>query len=260
MHKTEVVKKENYFMNKTSKKAFTLAEMVISLAILGILAALTIPTFFVGGTSQKNQYVNALRKLYTDFDFATQQIKSNNSGVMENAWSTTGNANDNLRNLYSRFLKITQLCNAGAAHTNCWSANYYKFNGGANGLDLSTYSMAVLNDGSMLAFKALSTACTDSTVKDAASNNIACAEVDVDVNGFNKPNRFGVDIFRFFIVKVVDPTNTNRDINSKIIFNGDIGTKNTATSYYGANDCPLNAYNGGLECAAKALQDGKMLY
>ena len=245
-------------MKKQKKKAFTLVEMMVAIAVIGTIAALTIPTFFADSTLQKSQYTSGLEKVYSELSFATDQIKCGNSGIFTKAWTTTGNANDNLRNLYLGYpkitgsslcdpatsktsctggLKVTQLCNAGTSQTNCWPANYYKFDGSANGLDLSTYSMAVLNDGSFLTFHSLSVTCTDATVKDASLNSIGCGEIYIDINGFKAPNRFGKDIFLLYITPY------------KIIPNGDSGTPGT--------NCPSN---GGLECAAKVLNDGKMLY
>ncbi|MBP7212243.1 prepilin-type N-terminal cleavage/methylation domain-containing protein, partial [bacterium] len=48
-----------------SKTAFTLAEVLITLGIIGIVAALTIPTLM--NKSQKQQTVTALKKSYSTF-------------------------------------------------------------------------------------------------------------------------------------------------------------------------------------------------
>ena len=46
------------------KKAFTLAEVLITLGIIGIVAAMTLPTLI--GKYQKKQTVTQLKKAYRD--------------------------------------------------------------------------------------------------------------------------------------------------------------------------------------------------
>lgn len=222
-------------MIKSFKKAFTLAEIVVAVAIIGILSALTLPTLLTNSIAINNQYVDGLKKTYSGLLYTTERIKANNSGVFTGAWVNDATVDDNLRNLYSSGLKIIKVCDQADAKTGCWSADYYKFDGTANSLDLSSYSMAVLNDGTFLVFHSLSTACTDTSV----AGNIGCGEIYIDVNGAKSPNRFGKDIFLFYIS------------SNKIVPNGEVGTAGAAFV------CPAN---GGLECAAKILNDGRMLY
>lgn len=221
----------------TCKNAFTFAEMVIALAILGIIASLTIPVFFTSGSATNNSiYAAGLKKAYSQLIYANVRITSSNSGTMAGSWSTVSTPHDNLRNIFAGTLKFTQLCDEASAKTNCWAPSYYKVDGSANGLDLSTYSMGGLSDGSLLVFRSLSGTCANAVVT-SDGTNIGCGEIYVDVNGFKAPNRFGRDIYLFYISR------------TKIIPNGDTGTT-------GAN-CPNN---GGLECTASVLQNGKIVY
>src|SRR5574344_801391 len=50
-------------MRKTFKQAFTLAEVLIVLGIIGIVASMTIPTLM--NKVAKQEYVTALRKFYS---------------------------------------------------------------------------------------------------------------------------------------------------------------------------------------------------
>ncbi|MFR1673152.1 MAG: type II secretion system protein, partial [Candidatus Gastranaerophilaceae bacterium] len=49
--------------NYSSKTAFTLAEVLITLGIIGIVAALILPFFMAN--IRKNEYSNKLKKLYS---------------------------------------------------------------------------------------------------------------------------------------------------------------------------------------------------
>ena len=51
-------------MEEPMKKAFTLAEVLITLGIIGIVAAMTLPTLI--GKYQKKQTVTQLKKSYTE--------------------------------------------------------------------------------------------------------------------------------------------------------------------------------------------------
>jgi len=228
-------------MKKQSKYrlGFTLAEIVIAVAIIGSISALTIQTYLVNSNSQKAQYVAALKKVYAELSFATQQIKANNSGTIERSWDDSGGiGDDNLRNLYSRYLKITQLCDMNAPSENCWPTDYFQFDGSANNFNLDSHSKAVLNDGTLLAFGNGQAACGGGDVAGGS-----CAQLMIDVNGFKPPNRFGKDIFLFYISK------------NGLVPNGDILTGFEDT-------CPNAAgpYPAGTTCAAKVLKEGNMAY
>src|SRR5574344_2590672 len=58
-----------------TKKAFTLAEVLITLAIIGVVAALTIPTLITN--YQKKQYVTQLKKSYSNITNAFHTAMAN---------------------------------------------------------------------------------------------------------------------------------------------------------------------------------------
>ncbi len=236
-----------------NKKAFTLSEIIVTASIIAVIAALTIPTYLSSSQLRNNEYSNGLKKAYTSLLSAADEIKATNAGTFIGLYDVTNaiTLHNNLRNKFSNSLKFTQLCDqTDLPKTNCWPTDYYQIDGSANGLDLSAYSMAVLNDGVLLVFHSYSDisnnmiACINNTVKDVTGlNNIGCGEIYADVNGFRKPNKFGRDIFRFYITQ------------DKIIPEGEIGTP------LAGKICPDNdGTQDGLECAAKVLKDGKMTY
>lgn len=60
----------NHFKN-IRKSAFTLAEVLVTLAVIGIVAAMTIPTLM--NNYQKDVYVTSLHKVYNELDQALQR-------------------------------------------------------------------------------------------------------------------------------------------------------------------------------------------
>ena len=77
----------------TKSKAFTLAEVLITLSIIGVVAALTIPTLIQ--RTGNEELVSRLQKAYSTLSQATEAIMTEN-GSPKN-WVTDI---DNIYNLY----------------------------------------------------------------------------------------------------------------------------------------------------------------
>lgn len=176
--------------------AFTLSEVLITLAIIGVVAALTIPSLIA--KYNKQIYVTQLKKAVSVFDNALGQISADygTSGDL----STTGIYGGINEQLIVKYFKVAKYCGS-AVNLGCFShsannaydgssttfnpdgyAQYYKFltaDGAAFGIvpmsaDCSTY----MEDGSL------------------QTPHFICGEVFIDVNGPNKgPNYVGRDLF-----------------------------------------------------------------
>ena len=68
-------------MQKRVKKAFTLAEVLLTLAVIGVVAAMTLPSLIQN--TQKQQYFTAFKKIYSDLSQATMLIMLDNGGTMK---------------------------------------------------------------------------------------------------------------------------------------------------------------------------------
>ena len=71
--------RKSYVVNRTSQSAFTLLELLIVLAIIGLLAGLTLP--HLRGFTKANAMQVATRQLLDDVSFARQRAMANRSPV-----------------------------------------------------------------------------------------------------------------------------------------------------------------------------------
>ena len=95
--------------NKTGKSGFTLVEIMIVVAIIGLLAAIAIPNFVKArGTAQKNACINNLRQI----DGAIQQYALENKKA---AADPVGEVD------VTPYLKNSLLCPAGGT---TWANSY----------------------------------------------------------------------------------------------------------------------------------------
>lgn len=187
---------------KTIKKmkAFTLAEVLIVLGIIGVVAAFTIPTLMQ--KTQDRELKASWKKEYSAFANATNQILSENGGTMASAGITSND--DTLRDLYGSYMHVIKKCDRTGAYQNsikgtCWHNDYTwkQLNNGdisyGNNDDLLTgaFSGFVLADGSMAKFSTNMNACANG----AFGYDAKCGYIIIDVNGFKKPNVIGRDIF-----------------------------------------------------------------
>lgn len=164
-----------------SPLAFTLAEVLITLAIIGVVAALTIPA--VVQKYQKTQAVTQLKKTYVALASTTNLAIANEGPV--SGWEIENNNGADFANKYLiPYLKISKNCGTDTGDT-C-SFSYTTLNGNTQNALNSAWARFYLNDGSFIAAGAFQT-----------SDTYKYAYVYVDINGQKKPNKFGKDVFKF---------------------------------------------------------------
>lgn len=90
------------------KKAFTLAEVLITLGIVGVVAAITIPTLIAG--YQKKETVTALKKMYSSLTQATKMYQAENNITYEE-FDTSLSADEFMQTYILPYVKIIKTCN-----------------------------------------------------------------------------------------------------------------------------------------------------
>jgi prepilin-type N-terminal cleavage/methylation domain-containing protein len=174
-------------------KGFTLAEVLITLLIIGIIASITIPGLIAD--MQDQQYKVAWKKTYSDFSQAVRKLSMDNAGNLINAFSS----HDDLRNKVISNLSYTKTCDSGVPRgiNGCWPASWHLASGVTGDVNITNTSRVILNNGVIASFYLHSPGCTGNL----STNGNQCGEVLIDINGFKEPNKVSKDIFAFEILR-----------------------------------------------------------
>lgn len=210
--------------------AFTIAEVLIVLGIIGVVAEMTIPALYANfhDTVLKTTW----RKGFSIISQATMMIINDNGGNLVGVFTST----DQIKDIFKRYLIKTRECNTN----DICAINGYELRGTPRSWGPPEYSTLYLNDGSKLLFTFNSSNCS---VPAGSSGINSCAGIIVDVNGDTKPNTVGKDIYLIWI-------QSNRVVPAGV--QGDAGNYDSAA-------CPDNMPSGfitgnaGWGCSAKYL-------
>jgi len=162
------------------KKGFTLSEVLITLGVIGVIAAMTLPV--VIKKYQQHVTINRLKKVYAVLNQAFNLSKTYN-GDYEN-WSSIDDIGriEYVNKYWKPYLKITKMCN------NYQECGYSKFASWQNAINTKPNGRGVnegsfiLNDGTFITFH----------------NN---TQIIIDLNSQSDPNRYGRDCFAFNLSK-----------------------------------------------------------
>lgn len=188
------------------RKAFTLAEVLITLGVIGIIASMTIPTLI--NNTNKIKYVVSLQKFYSEFNQILIQIGSDNGCINDLKCSglfATGTTVAALGDEIVKYLKVIKNCGI-ALDQGCIPGIDGNFNGTAGPIyyDHTSYWYKVITaDGMSLMIWNHSDDCAADP--DTGMTQY-CGAVYVDVNGLNPPNRYGRDFFIFYIINDNGPS------------------------------------------------------
>jgi len=216
------------------KIGFTLAEVLITLGIIGIVAQMTIPTLM--NNIDEAQYRSALKKTFSVLSQATTSIVNENSGSMAGLCSSAANKHDCLRDIYSEQLRVAKTCDEGVNGCFPGSSDLRELAGGLLPWGWGVDSSVVMQDGTSIDYYLIYPMCD--TPRWGIPN--ICGYIVVDVNGLKKPNRMGYDVFWFMLTNsLIKPFGSPDD------------------TY--VNDCVTDPPTGeGTGCAYKALYSTKM--
>lgn len=169
--------------------AFTLAEVLITLGIIGIVAAMTIPSLMQ--KTQDKELKVAWKKNYSVLNQVVMRMAVDNGGSIVGVF-TSGS---DMRDKFAQYLLKSKVCDDSIGQK-CWAPD-------TKGLDNSTGvldsgSSIMLNDGSLVQFWLNDSNC----VSDWGTPPVykRCGGGVVDVNGLKKPNVIGKDIFPFSVL------------------------------------------------------------
>jgi prepilin-type N-terminal cleavage/methylation domain-containing protein len=246
------------------KSAFTLAEVLITLGIIGIVAAITIPILV--NNSQKNQYVTGVQKVYAVLNQAFAKYASDNGCVGNLACTglfsaTVPNNVAMWDDFVTNYLKVGKNCST-TTNQDCFASsyNFLHYPGGGSGGNpenpsASSYKI-VLQDGMSVSFNTGGTNCTDYPTFGGSGG--ICGGIEVDVNGKSAPNTYGRD-YQFFNITKTKGLMTW--YGSAAYAAADIcGGPSCSWKYATGSDpnmtCSMSLVSVGDGCAARIIEEG----
>lgn len=181
---------------------FTLAEILITLSVIGIIAAITISILV--GNYQKQDYVARLKNAYTSFNRALIDVTNEYGCGTDLACTGLMDASNNaiFGDAISKKFNIIKNCrNASGCFTHDSYQNY-DGSGASTYTDGGTDYRFIISNGAVFKTHVYVGNCTQKWWTNGRTGQMDkyCGEVWVDVNGKVKgPNCYGRDIFHFYI-------------------------------------------------------------
>lgn len=181
--------------NKRKLFAFTLAEVLITLGIIGVVAAMTIPILM--SKYQEKVYKAQYKQIFSELN---QAMKSLEDDEKLPALTCASFANACFRDLFATKIKVANEC-FSAAPNDCQKRSTY-LNGKTLYAEINTnesWPMFTTLKGYSVKFRYHFKDCAtvDESVWDSEEHGILrnCGWVQVDTNGTSGPNVVGKDIF-----------------------------------------------------------------
>lgn len=173
-------------------KGFTLAEVLVTLGIIGVVASITMPTLVQN--YQKKAFATQLHKVYNELNQAGLSFLNSKNALRMSEAGFNGNEQSFLKSAF----RVVNDC--GDSTTNCLAPSYKSIDGksighiGKKGTIKSCVSIA---SGASIC---LGTAVIGGLGIDGQGTmSLGAARVYVDTNGLKGPNIYGRDFFDFVI-------------------------------------------------------------
>ena len=176
------------------KKAFTLAETLITLGIIGVVAAMTIPNLLT--KMDRDRKIATVRKAQSILNQAIKLSTIDNEDY--EAWDTTLPPREYLDKYYTPYMKVIAYCDTYSKCNYKSAVPWSRYNGSNSYTEFNAYSrIPIFTLDGILYSISQSGGGNDQEDTDSIydMNYIGSNGVFIDVNGPNKPNRFGNDVF-----------------------------------------------------------------
>lgn len=169
------------------KFGFTLAEVLVTLGIIGVVSAMTIPTLMQN--HQRTTYVTQLHKVYNELSQAVTRAITDSNAISLDETKYSGNVENSSARFLKDYFKIVNDC--GTTLTPCFADSYQTING--DNFQMNIYGTTpiiavVLASGSAIAS-------FEQYGRGEYLDNHGYYQMYVDINGPQGPNVLGRDLF-----------------------------------------------------------------
>lgn len=233
---------KSIYTSNMDKKAFTIAEVLITIGILGIVMAMTLPNLIKD--YRKKVTVEQLKKAYSVVSNALEMSQHENGDLKYWNVQNLGSTSDDYSIVITNFLNTYILpymkikYNCGTKCEAQKNVKRYALNGQERSWYDQFYYIIYLDDGSILSF-----------MIDNDGKNWKWLHIYYDINGNKRPNIYGIDIFAFTLFG---------NDNHAIRFVGWDKTRAQMLSADHSEGCNVNASHqyAGEYCGALIMYDG----
>ena len=174
-------KRETIVMKKLL--AFTLAEVLVTLGIIGVVSAMTVPSLMQN--HQRKTYVTQLHQVYNLFQQAFLQYTNDKNALNLHEAGLISSAE--VSNFMNSYFKIVQSC---TDFTECFYDGSYKNMSGTDLTNASYWPGASAAPCFVLANGA-------SVCVENSKYHTTYGHITIDINGKKGPNKWGYDLFNF---------------------------------------------------------------
>ena len=237
------------------KKAYNLSEVLTTMMVIGIIAAMTIPALYNVSIAEKNR--TNLKKTFASYTINIQQILASTGTICETLactrhWSCRNPQEDEDGN------RVCDTKHNGALaqfknfnYENCDDCVKKDSNLPAimQNKEFSTYRLPNMAYASIYDYEGN---CTTVIPENSANNNNdtdtfrACSVMVLDVNGHKGPNTPCKDRYAFYVAN--QPYSRSETVNGK-----DYNLVQTYLVPFGYNDVPNFESEDGYNCTAKVM-------
>ena len=244
--------KENNFLDKVyslftthhslKSAAFTLAEVLVTLGIIGVVSAMTVPTLIQN--YQRQSYVTQLHKVYNEMSQAVLKYQTDKNAV--NLREAGLGSQTEVNNFIHNYFKVVKDC--GSDIPSCFaSGNYRKL----DGVKYPNYDNA--NDNQNSYILASGAAIGVQAFSDASRNIVM--QIAVDTNGKKGPNIVGRDFFAMYVYNngVIDEYSVSDDEGTYENVTAPLTQEQRERNFQVA--CNSNKPSWGHGCFGKILND-----
>ena len=212
------------------KFGFTLAEVLVTLGIIGVVAAMTMPTLM--SNHQRKVYVTQLQKVYTELSQAAKRAISDNNAISLDETKYNRNNANGAKNFLHDYFNVVQDC--GTDLTPCFGDSYMTLEGADMTLQTPVVAVSLASGASISVFH--------NSLFYRSIDEHGYLQLQVDINGAEGPNILGRDLFYM-----------------ELYSDGKVAESYTGRDYdYAKETCASNENGGGygVGCLSVIMEDG----